>query len=128
MNWQDYINEVRRTARGDLSHEELIINAVLGLCGESGEIADHIKKWRMQGHALRIDAIQGELGDILWYWTLLCDEMGLSPLTVMEANITKLRTRYATGFSTEASVARVDTVTHHADGNEGGNDGQGEAS
>jgi len=51
----------------------------LGLAGESGEIADKVKKmFRDDGGVMtdaRRDAIAGEIGDVLWYMAMLCHEM-----------------------------------------------------
>ncbi|GHO85363.1 MazG nucleotide pyrophosphohydrolase domain-containing protein [Dictyobacter formicarum] len=39
----------------------------LGLTGESGEIADSVKKALFQGHDIDAVHIAKELGDVLWY-------------------------------------------------------------
>ena len=74
-----------------------ITYCVLGLCGESGEVAEKIKKiLRDNGGEITDEmrmALAKEMGDVLWYWTRLCSEMGLSPSQVAEINITKLVSR-----------------------------------
>ena len=50
-----------------LDKKDTLINGVMGLCGESGEVIDIVKKHLAQGHELDKDRILGELGDIAWY-------------------------------------------------------------
>lgn len=66
----------------------------LGLAGETGEVIEHIKKYyRGDQQNLDLDAIQLELGDVLWYWTELHRRLGLDPALTAEKNIAKLRSR-----------------------------------
>jgi NTP pyrophosphatase (non-canonical NTP hydrolase) len=84
----------------------------LGVAGEAGEVADCIKKHIGHGHKLDTDKIAKELGDTLWYIATIADWIGLPLSTVMNMNLEKLKKRYANGFSTEASIARVDVSPH----------------
>ena len=36
----------------ELKGRDVLINSVMGLCGESGEAIDIVKKWLAQGHPL----------------------------------------------------------------------------
>ena len=47
MTINDYQKEALRTAG-----EADLVNGVLGLCGESGECADIVKKYLFQGHGI----------------------------------------------------------------------------
>jgi NTP pyrophosphatase (non-canonical NTP hydrolase) len=80
----------------------------LGIAGEAGEVADLIKKYIGHGHALSIDDLEKELGDVLWYVADLASQVGLTLEEVAAANIEKLRKRYPNGFSQEASQNRSD--------------------
>lgn len=80
----------------------------LGLAGESGEVADLIKKHLGHGHSLDKGKLTKELGDVLWYIAVLSSEVGMSLEEVAEANLAKLRARYPEGFSTERSLNRND--------------------
>ena len=40
------------TLNPELSKRDVLINSVMGLCGESGEVIDIVKKWMAQGHEL----------------------------------------------------------------------------
>ena len=107
MNSEEYKAEVLRTyAQSDDPKEKLTL-AALGLTGESGEVADHVKKALFQGHAIDPDHIAKELGDILWYIALACDAVGYSLDEVMQLNVEKLRKRYPNGFDVERSIHRA---------------------
>lgn len=66
---------------------------VLGLLGEAGEVAEKIKKAIRDQDPEKYVEAQNELGDVLWYWTMLCVELDVHPATVAEDNIEKLRDR-----------------------------------
>ena len=108
MDFIEYNNQAMRTVNPTLNWNELLLNASLGLCGESGEVADEIKKNAFHGHALNEQAIKKELGDCLWYLNLLADLLGYSLEDIAIANIEKLQKRYPTKFSSEASLNRKD--------------------
>lgn len=77
------------------------INKVLGLVGESGEVADKIKKiHRNNGGVMSPDEKQEvikELGDVLWYLALLAHYLGVDLESVAKLNIDKLADRKARG-------------------------------
>ena len=81
-------------------------NVGLGLAGESGEVADAIKKHLYQGHTLDLPHMKEELGDVLWYVALACKCGGFPMADVMRGNIEKLKLRYPDGFSAERSRGR----------------------
>ena len=80
--------------------EELIITSgdfrlvenTLGLCGESGEVAEKIKKYFRDEDYSKEDIVK-ELGDVLFYVTALTNHIGSDLETVMRINITKLQDR-----------------------------------
>ena len=68
MTGNEYQKEALRTASGmNYEHHGMLINGVLGLCGEAGEVADIVKKATFQGHELDTKHIAEELGDCAWY-------------------------------------------------------------
>ena len=91
-----------------LSEKDVLINGVMGLCGESGEAIDIVKKWLAQGHELDKEKLAKELGDICGYLAETATALDLSLEDIMAANIEKLRKRYPEGFDTERSVNRKD--------------------
>ena len=71
-----------------------IAYCALGLAGEAGEVANKIKKLLRDGDTpeLRIK-IQDEIGDVLWYAAILCDELHVDFSTVANNNLRKLDDR-----------------------------------
>ncbi len=105
MTEHEYMTEVMRTCAATSASEQLLLGA-MGLAGESGEVVDLIKKARFQGHALDMEKLQGELGDVLWYLVLLCQVLGLSLTDVMAYNVAKMHRRYPNGFEAARSQSR----------------------
>jgi NTP pyrophosphatase (non-canonical NTP hydrolase) len=106
MRANEYQGLAMRTSNRELSKEDHLLNGVLGLAGESGEIADLIKKNRMQGHKLDIEHVAKELGDVCWYIAETATAIGCDLETIMKMNIDKLRKRYPDGFSSDRSQHR----------------------
>ncbi len=105
------INEYQRlamtTLNPELAQKDILINGVMGLCGESGEAIDIVKKWLAQGHELDKDRLMKELGDIAWYLAETAYALDIDLETVLRRNIEKLKARYPQGFDTERSLART---------------------
>ena len=74
----------------------------LGLTGESGEIANKVKKFIRDGAtkdeylAKRIE-IGYEIGDVLWYCAVLAEELEMNLGHIMEKNLDKLADRHKRG-------------------------------
>lgn len=102
----DYQKEAMTTLNPALDKKDVLINSVMGLCGESGEAIDIVKKWLMQGHDLDKEHLIKELGDIAWYLAEAATALDVPLETVLQGNLDKLRQRFPNGFSTEASVHR----------------------
>lgn len=62
MTVNEYQTQAMTTLNPELSKKDVLINSVMGLCGESGEAIDLVKKWLAQGHALDKEALIKELG------------------------------------------------------------------
>ena len=96
MELSDYQARSRATAVYPGAGENLVYPA-LGLCGESGEVAEKVKKAiRDDGGVLtpeRRDALADELGDVLWYVAQVATEAGLDLGEVAAGNLAKLRSR-----------------------------------
>lgn len=103
MTPNEYQREALRTANGNT-----LVNGVMGLCGESGECIDIVKKHLHQGHDLDTEHLAKELGDVAWYLAITADAIGYDLETILQLNVEKLRSRYPDGFDSELSKHRKD--------------------
>ena len=106
MNINEYQQLALTTMNKELSDREVLINSVMGLCGESGEVIDIVKKHVSHGHELNREKLIDELGDVAWYLAECSYAVGVSLEEVLLRNIEKLKKRYPDGFSTERSINR----------------------
>lgn len=106
------INEYQRLAMVTLnpamSQKDVLINGVMGLCGESGEAIDIVKKHLAQGHPLDRDKLIKELGDVAWYLAETAWALDVPLENVLQGNIDKLKARYPQGFDAQRSMHRED--------------------
>lgn len=81
-------------------------HAAIGLCTEVGEFQDLLKKKLMYGKEIEKSKLVDELGDILWYFGVACNVLGVSFEEIMEKNWKKLSTRYGEKlqFSENAAI------------------------
>lgn len=78
----------------------LMLTGAMGLCSESGELMEIVKKMMFQGKPLTTEShfhMKRELGDIIWYWTNMCRALNIDPNDVIAENVDKLRARYPGG-------------------------------
>ena len=91
MNVNEYQTLAMTTLNPELDKREVLINSVMGLCGEAGEAIDIVKKWMAQGHELDKEHLKSELGDIAWYLAEAATALDISLEEVFQANIDKLK-------------------------------------
>jgi NTP pyrophosphatase (non-canonical NTP hydrolase) len=106
MNLDEYQELALRTAGHREDSQKQLTYTALGLTGESGEVAEIVKKAFYHGHPLDKEALHNELGDVLWYLAVMADGLGFSLDEIASANVAKLRARYPDGFSEERSLNR----------------------
>lgn len=96
MNFEEYQKKSRETAlypdRGNN-----FIYPTLGLAGESGEVAEKIKKVIRDKSGIISETdkqeLCKELGDVLWYVSQMATELGLSLNEIALKNLEKLFSR-----------------------------------
>ena len=106
MTINEYQQLAMKTLNPELGKRDVLINGVMGLCGEAGEAIDIVKKHLAQGHTLDRDALIKELGDVAWYLAETAYALGVPLEEVLTRNIEKLKARYPEGFETRRSVER----------------------
>ena len=105
MDFNEYQKLAMKTA-SDASKQNLILNGVMGLCGEAGECIDVVKKHLFQGHELDKQKLIDEASDCLWYLSEIASGLEMSLDEIAAHNIEKLRKRYPDGFDAEKSINR----------------------
>ena len=100
MDFNTYQKKARLTAQ----YPNLGLNNIyptLGLVGESGEVAEKVKKVIRDKNGIfdeeSKNGIKKELGDVLWYLSNLCSEFNFSFEDVALQNLEKLKLRAARG-------------------------------
>lgn len=106
MTINEYQQLAMRTVNPELTREKMLLNSVMGLCGEAGEVIDHVKKWFAQGHELDKEHMVKELGDVAWYLAEAATALEVPLEQVLQGNIDKLKSRYPRGFDTDRSQNR----------------------
>jgi NTP pyrophosphatase (non-canonical NTP hydrolase) len=101
MNFDEYqkeaiITDTYSKSKHDLKHISFF-EKLLGLVGETGEVAEKFKKIYRDNDGVLTDQqlqdMKKELGDILWYTAVVADYLDISFQDVAEHNIAKLRDR-----------------------------------
>ena len=106
MNINEYQKLAMTTLNPELSQKDVLINGVMGLCGESGEVIDLVKKHLAQGLELDKEKMIKELGDVAWYLAETAYALDVDLETVLVRNIEKLKARYPQGFDQSRSIHR----------------------
>lgn len=106
MEINEYKKLAMRTLNPEIDKKELILNASMGLCGESGEVIDLVKKHLFQGHDLDDEKLIKELGDVAWYLAEAATALNVDLSEILEKNIKKLENRFPDGFNSNRSINR----------------------
>lgn len=83
-----------------------VVNGLMGLSGEAGELTDMFKKWIFHNAPLDEEHAKKEVGDVCWYIAMICHSMKWDLDDILKMNIDKLKARYPEGFDTEKSNHR----------------------
>ena len=117
MDSQTYQIEAKRTvpavypAMENLNKKQQdLINGLMIVMSETGELADTIKKHFFYEKDLDIINIKEELGDLFWGAALIANSCDLNFWEIMQENIDKLRKRYPEKFTSELAGRRLDKV------------------
>ena len=108
MKVSEYQKLAMTTLNPSLSEREILLNGVMGLCGESGEAIDIVKKHLFHGHELDREKLIKELGDVAWYLAETATALGVPLEEILRMNIEKLKKRYPEGFDSEKSIRRTE--------------------
>lgn len=106
MEAKKYQEFAMKTLNPNICKDDLLLNAAMGLCGESGEVLDLLKKKMFQGHDLDKDKLILELGDIAWYLAEAATALDTTLDDIFQRNIDKLKKRFPNGFDEAKSINR----------------------
>ncbi len=106
MTGNEYQKLAMATLNPSLEKKDILINGVMGLCGEAGEAIDIVKKWLAQGHELEREKLLKELGDVAWYLAETATALETPLEDILQANLEKLKRRYPEGFDVQKSLTR----------------------
>lgn len=98
LSFNEYQKKAMRTCKKYDDVRDAYANIGLGLAGESGEVADLIKKHLSGAKEIDKQHLTEELGDILWYIAEACEFFNINMQTVAQKNIEKLEKRFPNGF------------------------------
>lgn len=103
MTLDEYQQLALQTA---LNHPEDLMDKtiwVMGIAGEAGEVVEKWKKIVAYKDGVITDEdkkeLQKEMGDVVWYISVLANSLGLTFEEVMQLNVDKLRDRMERGVT-----------------------------
>lgn len=83
-----------------MTQEEMeLLHGIMGIVTEAGELMDAMKKHIIYGAPIDQVNIREELGDVMFYWALICRLYGWDPHEVLQINIDKLKARFPDKFN-----------------------------
>lgn len=106
-------NTVNRTVKDMGSDIKDLEHAVIGIVGETGEIADLYKRVAIyQSKALNdpevLKTFALELGDMVWYIELMSRVIGYNLDTIIDMNAEKLKLRFPDKFNVQGTIDKAD--------------------
>jgi len=99
MELNEYQEACKRTSKKFATPETAIATWGLGIAGEAGDVASCIKKMFAQKNVNVKEGIKENIGDIMWYASMVCDFFGWKLSDCLQENVDKLKARYPDGFS-----------------------------
>ncbi len=101
MTFDEYQQQAKTTSTIDPNSVTAPYYFALGLTGEAGEIAEKMKKiirnYDNDMSKLDLEDFKKELGDVLWYVSMMSAQVGLSLEDVAKTNLAKLADRKERG-------------------------------
>lgn len=100
MTFEEYQKKSRTTVIYP-DKDNNFVYPTLGLTGESGEVAEKVKKVLRDDQGIinqeKKEEIGKELGDVLWYLSQIASELNLSLEEIAQGNLQKLSSRQERG-------------------------------
>jgi NTP pyrophosphatase (non-canonical NTP hydrolase) len=107
------MKDFEKLCRRTLSSDEMVeLHCAVGVSTEAGELLDAYKKHVFYGRELDARNVREEIGDMLWYLGVMCDEVGYSIDKAQEDVIVKLSKRYPDGFKDVIDRLQDEELSH----------------
>lgn len=97
MRIREYQEQSYTAVQSHESIKDAMSHWVIGLTEEAGEVASLVKHKYYNEDDIPVEKIAEELGDVLWYMSAMCTELGIDLETVAKLNLAKLEARYTDG-------------------------------
>lgn len=101
MTLDEYQQQALKTVLSTGDDFKDLLHWVLGINGESGEIAEKIKKVIRDKNSVISqddkDELAKEIGDVLWYLAVFAHDLGIPLEDIAQANLDKLKSRQSRG-------------------------------
>lgn len=120
MDAQEYQTHAQRMLLNEPDFEiaprdVMVTWMALGLAGESGEVADLVKKGIFQQQGLNMDRLRKEFGDVCWYLAGMMSLLGVSFNDILEENLEKINKRFPAGWDATKSAERNDEIDQQSE-------------
>ena len=112
MNTEEYTKNCLKTWSNIGDNIE---HCAYGLVTESAEIMDMLKKHKFYGRDFNMINLKEEIGDLLYYIHILCDEIDYPIEQAMNDNVIKLSKRYPDKFE-DVVIRDLDIELNHIKG------------
>lgn len=101
------VQSTTQTLTSQLSRrQQRLVHATLGIATEATELLEALAS-ALTSHAEADEVnLLEELGDLMWYQAIACDEFGLTFEFIQAKNIAKLRARFPERFEQEQALVR----------------------
>lgn len=106
MQFTEYQHEAYQNLKTHTDLKDEILDYVVSLSEEVGEVASIIKHHYYGQEDINIEELAKEIGDVLWYLSALSSSTNINLDTIAKINIGKLKHRYNNSFSVDKSKAR----------------------
>ena len=107
MTFNEYQENSYRAIQHHESHKDEVLNWMVGLSEETGEVANLIKHRYWGGEELDREKLIKEMGDVLWYLSAMASALEIDLNHVAKTNMHKLEKRHPGGtFSIANSINR----------------------
>jgi len=109
MTVNEYQELAMKVLNSEADNKDVLINGAMGLCSESGEAINIVKKYLTQATPLDRSKLVEELGDITWYVAEVATALGLDLEDVLVRNIGKLKMRHPEKFDGTDEIIREES-------------------